>query len=119
MINKRQKLRVWTLTLILPSITHSEGRGNTSISLNFEKDNKQAKKQGSETFTDYEVIGHELKHAYDFQNGIASSDKDANGVEYDEYRAVQFENLIRKEEKRPMRTTYGKHPVPQKYLNQQ
>ena len=62
---------------------------------------------------------HELKHAYDFQNGIASSDKDANGVEYDEYRAVQFENLIRKEEKRPMRTTYGKHPVPQKYLNQQ
>ena len=74
---------------------------------------------GSETFTDYEVIGHELKHAYDFQNGIASSDKDANGVEYDEYRAVQFENLIRKEEKRPMRTTYGKHPVPQKYLNQQ
>ncbi len=60
-----------------------------------------------------------LGHAYDFQNGIASSDKDANGVEYDEYRAVQFENLIRKEEKRPMRTTYGKHPVPQKYLNQQ
>jgi hypothetical protein len=27
--------------------------------------------------------------------------------------------IIRKEEKRPMRTTYGKHPVPQKYLNQQ
>ena len=101
------------------SYTHSEDRGNTSISLNFEKDNKRAKKQGSESFTDYEVIGHELKHAYDFQNGIASSEKDANGIEYDEYRAVQFENLIRKEEKRPMRTTYGKYPVPKEYLKLQ
>jgi RHS repeat-associated protein len=100
------------------SHTHSEGRGSTTISLNFEEDNKRAKEHGSESFTDYEVVGHELKHAYDFQKGISSSEEDVNGVQYDEYRAVQFENLIRKEEKRPMRTTYGKHIVPKQYLNQ-
>ena len=70
------------------------------------------------SFTDYEVLGHELKHAYDFQKGINSSEKDKNGVQYDEYKAVQFENYIRKEEKRPMRTTYGEHLLPNEYLNQ-
>ena len=70
------------------------------------------------SFTDYEVLGHELKHAYDFQEGINSSKKDENGVQYDEYKAVQFENLIRKEENRPLRTTYGEHPLPNEYLNQ-
>ena len=99
------------------SFTRHEGRGITTTSLNFEEDNKNIKENENESFTDYEVIGHELKHAYDYQIEKNSSEEDENGVQYDEYRAVQFENLIRNEENRPMRTTYGTHPLPKEYLN--
>lgn len=33
-------------------------------------------------------------------------------------RAVQFENYIRKEEGRPLRTKYGRHPLPKEYQNE-
>ncbi len=97
-------------------LARHEGRGITTTSLNFEEDNINAKEKGKESFTDYEVVGHELKHAYDYQKGINSSKEDENGVQLDEYRAVQFENLIRYEENRPMRTTYGFFSLLKEYL---
>ena len=59
--------------------------------------------------SDYELVGHELKHAYDIhvKNNILNNRKSRNS----EYEAVNFENLIREEEGKPLRTSYTT-PIP-------
>lgn len=54
-----------------------------------------------------ELLGHELKHAYDMQYHKNSPVKyrDTN-INLIEFNTVYFENLIRKEEDRPLRTHY-------------
>lgn len=60
-----------------------------------------------------EVIGHELKHSYDEEFGISNKGID-NGKDITEFSTVNFENLIRKEEGRKIRTRYG-IKIPDKY----
>lgn len=62
--------------------------------------------------TDYELIGHELKHAYDIQFKMNDRGKDKKtGIKISEYETVNFENLIREEEGRQLRTRYT-YPIP-------
>ena len=87
---------------------------HTYTYLSLDYDNKRG-------FTDYEVIGHELKHAYDYEVYTNTRKTDKYGIELDEYWTVNFENLIRKEEKRPQRTTYSNSKfdvkIPKEHLN--
>ena len=83
--------------------TPKNSGGDSFIYTNYDYDKNHAK--NGTTFTDYEILGHELKHAYDIQYY-------KNSRLEDEYKIVNFENLIRKEEGRPMRTNYDGHPIP-------
>ena len=66
--------------------------------------------------TDYELIGHELKHSFDNKQSKNSNDVDkTSGIEMDEIEAVVFENLIRVEEGKDIRTKYG-NDIPKEYL---
>lgn len=93
------------------SYTHPIGGGNTITLLNYAYDKEQSdfKNIG---LTYYELIGHELKHAYDMENHKDSNKRDKNGVKYDEYNTVNFENRIRKEEENPERNTYNGYKIP-------
>ena len=58
--------------------------------------------------TDTQLLGHELKHSYDYNFNIDVNDKDPiTGIETNEINAVSFENLIRKEEGKKLRSAYG------------
>lgn len=56
--------------------------------------------------TDYELVGHELKHACDIDFYKNKQETDKRGIKFTEYETVNFENLIRKEEGNPLRTKY-------------
>lgn len=86
--------------------------GDSFIYINYDYDMNNAK--NNTTFTDYEILGHEIKHAYDIQYTKNSRVVDEYNIKLDEYRTVNFENLIRKEEGRPIRTNYDGHPIPDK-----
>ena len=66
--------------------------------------------------TYYELIGHELKHAYDIEFYKNNLPKDKNDIRPTEYYAVNFENLIRKEEGNKLREKYT-IPIPKEYKN--
>ena len=93
------------------SSTTFEGRF-TFIKLNFEYDMQNERKFGT-VITDVETIGHELKHSYDGQFYKNSRKKDKHDIHIDEYYTVNFENLIRKEEKVKSRTNYSGNPIPE------
>jgi len=46
------------------------------------------------------------------ENHKDSNKRDKNGVKYDEYNTVNFENRIRKEEENPERNTYNGYKIP-------
>ena len=77
------------------------GGRNSIIHLNIDIDRKSSefRKIG---ITDYEAIGHELKHSYDIQFY-----KNNRGKIIEESDAVRFENQIREEEKKPIRRNYS------------
>ena len=77
------------------------GGRNSIIHLNIDIDRKSSefRKIG---ITDYEAIGHELKHSYDIQFY-----KNNRGKIIEESDAVRFENQIREEEKEPIRRNYS------------
>lgn len=92
--------------------------GDNQIQMNLAFDNKST----TNTFTFYEVFGHEIKYAYDRDCGISSSySEDFTHIDNSEFSTVYFENLLRKREKdRPQRTTYGgvsiyDERIPQEY----
>lgn len=66
--------------------------------------------------TDYELLGHELKHSYNMEFYKTKTGNDPkSGIEIEEIETVNFENLIRKEEGMPKRTKYGSN-IPKEYL---
>lgn len=66
--------------------------------------------------TDYELVGHELKHSYNMQFYKTNKKVDNESkIEMEEIETVNFENLIRKEEGMLMRTMYG-DDIPNSYL---
>lgn len=96
------------------SYTHAENSNTTYTYLNLEYDKtgEDFKRCGLNYI---ELIGHELKHAYDMEFHKQSKRGRENQflkinqttVGLDEFRTVRFENLIRKEEGRQLRSTYG------------
>lgn len=62
-------------------------------------------------------IGHEVKHSYDMNFFKTERGVDPNTkIEIEEIETVNFENVIRKEEKHKERTKYGKENIPERYL---
>lgn len=91
--------------------SHTFKEGHDIIAeLDLVKDNESG-------FTDYESIGHEVKHLFDFQMGLTTRKQDIHGIALDEYRTVNFENLLRKDEGRPLRKEYEGFPIPLKEKN--
>ena len=63
--------------------------------------------------TDLELLGHEISHSYDNQLYLNRRGIDkATGVKINEIEAVKFENLIRKEEGKPLRKTFDNIRIP-------
>ena len=91
--------------------------GDDQIQMNLAFDNKST----TNTFTFYEVFGHEIKHAYDRDCGIFSGNsEDFTHIDNSEFSTVYFENLLRKQEKdRPKRTTYGGVSIDDKRIPQE
>jgi len=91
--------------------------GDSNIMLNYDDVDNSYKYGDFEGIglTDYELVGHELKHAYDYQFFKPEKGVDENtGIDVSEYEAVNFENLIRTEEDRPQRMKYTKE-IPDEY----
>lgn len=84
--------------------------GASIIKINFNEDIDNGDFKGI-GLTDYELVGHELKHAYDMHFKNNNQKTDSKGIRISEYETVNFENLIRKEEDRPLRTSY-KYKIP-------
>jgi RHS repeat-associated protein len=67
-----------------------------------------------------DILGHELKHAYNKEIGIGKEQKaetSSNGVtNMEEVDAVNFENIIRKSEGKEPRTEYGGNEINKKDL---
>lgn len=85
--------------------SHTSPNGNkTTTYLNYD-----ASKNGSDFkdcgLTFFQLVAHELKHAYDAQVGIATRDEKVAGINVDEFSTVYFENLVRPAQKQ--RKTYG------------
>jgi RHS repeat-associated protein len=68
--------------------------------------------------SDEEVVGHELKHAWNAENNINNSGTASNGkVECEEVDATNFANIIRdKEYKEPKKNHGSNQPIPQNEL---
>ena len=67
--------------------------------------------------TEYDVFGHEFKHAYDKMYYLESSQQ-YKGKDFtiDEFYTVMFENRLRKDEgNKYMRRSYGGVPIPLEY----
>ena len=66
--------------------------------------------------TDYQLLGHELKHSFNLEFLKTKSGRDPeSGIEIEEIETVKFENLIRSEEGMEDRTKYG-NDIPKEYL---
>ncbi|MFZ4414443.1 MAG: RHS repeat domain-containing protein, partial [Bacteroidales bacterium] len=59
---------------------------------------------------------HELKHAFDRDQGTLRRGKTENGIKNSEVDAVNIENLTRKKTGDPKRTTYGRKQIPKEEL---
>lgn len=92
------------------SIPKGESTG-TTLSLNLNQKNKTGEKR-----TDRVVLGHELKHASDMNNGTINLGKTSNGIPLGEVDGINFENLIRSKVGDPPRTKFGKKTIPKENL---
>lgn len=81
--------------------------------LNFDDTNLNSGDFEGIGLTDYELIGHELKHSYDIQF-YKNKRGMYEGVKIEEFETVNFENLIRKEEGNSLRTKYT-IKIPEKF----
>ena len=108
-LNSKHRHDIYIGTELGSKTNAPESSSYTRTRLTLDYDNKLG-------FTDYEIIGHELKHAYDIEFNLNTNKKDANGTELDEYWTSNFENLIRKEEGRPQRTKYGRFKIPKEEM---
>ena len=90
---------------------------NSDIYLDYNKDKKGT--DFKDVGINYiELIGHELKHSYDMQFFKSpSNDSPPKVIEEYEFKTVNFENLIRKEEKRSLRKRYNKI-IPNNLINE-
>lgn len=93
---------------VLQNMPRWKGERKTEINLNIYEDRKD-KDFKDIGLTYYELIGHELKHSYDMQFYKNTNNEKENKTS--EYHTVNFENLLRKEKGRPIRTRYG-IPIP-------
>lgn len=101
--------------------SHTEAKGCNEATMFINYDNVDNYKLFPDLedvgLTDYELIGHEMKHSYDMEFFKSERGKDPKtGIEIEEIETVNFENIIRKEEKRKERTKYGKIDIPENYL---
>jgi RHS repeat-associated protein len=64
------------------------------------------------------TLGHEFRHAFDYDQGLSDGGAFTipSNKSKQEIRAVNFENRIRKYLKMDLRTSYGKKPIDEKYL---
>lgn len=113
-LNSGKEHNISAGTIGSPSSISPECGGHSFIKINY--NDKSSMKYGV-TYTDYEILGHELKHAYDIQNYQNSRKVDEHTIKLDEYNTVNFENLIRMEEGRPLRTNYHGYPIPKDQKN--
>jgi hypothetical protein len=60
---------------------------------------------------------HELKHAFDRDQGKLSDAKNKDGIDVDEVNAVKVENKVRKKTGDPQRTTFGGVEISKEDLN--
>ena len=98
------------------SFTRGES-GRSIIFLDFEHDLSPGSDMRRNHGTEYDIFGHEFKHAYDKMYHIDSSQqyKESNFT-IDEFYTVMFENRLRKDEgNRFMRNNYGRVPIPYQY----
>ena len=63
------------------------------------------------------ALAHELKHASDYDNGLATKEKTSNGISLMDVRAINFENKIRKITGDEKRIKYGGKNVPEELLD--
>ena len=92
------------------SHTSNKDCTGSKIELNFsDVDNGEESSDFKDAgITDVDLVGHEIKHAFDNEHNANNRGKEpTTKVSYNEIEAVKFENLIREEEKRPLRTNYG------------
>ncbi|WP_240616252.1 RHS repeat-associated core domain-containing protein [Prevotella jejuni] len=99
------------------SFTHAINSREFDIYLDFAYDLRKGSelRKFNTSYTD--IIGHELKHAYDKMNYIANNNKvPGHSFTYDEFNTVAFENHIKSSEgNRYRRTTYAGLPIPDAY----
>ena len=98
----------------------SSDEGKYTIKTNFMKD-KQSSDFKNIGVTDFEIVVHETKHAYDRKKGNTSGNPERakytdNGIELGEVWAIQMENRARRLHGRKIRTTYAGKQIPNKYL---
>ena len=68
--------------------------------------------------SDEEIVGHEMKHGYNIKHGKRESQMNQNtdtGVNLEEVDGVNFQNIIRQKDGKPLLTTYGGRDI-SKYL---
>ena len=63
------------------------------------------------------ALAHELKHASDYDNGLATKEKTSNGISLMDVRAINFEKKIRKITGYEKRIKYGGKNVPEELLD--
>ena len=63
------------------------------------------------------ALAHELKHASDYDNGLATKEKTSNGISLMDVRAINFEKKIRKITGDEKRIKYGGKNVPEELLD--
>jgi RHS repeat-associated protein len=97
-----------------PSDGYNGDKVSTNTFINWNDESKEPNTQQS----DEDLVGHELYHAYDYQEGkMKGEDITPSAKDPAEIRAVKFENKIRSEEKEKLRTTYGGEPIDRRKLN--
>ncbi len=91
--------------------------GHSVIFLDFEHDLKSGSDMRRNHGTEYDIFGHEFKHAYDNMYYLGSRQKyGRENFTIDEFYTVMFENRLRKDEgNRFMRNNYGRVPIPYQY----
>ena len=96
-----------------PSSAHKGNATGTQVTL----DINESQHFDNVESTPETTIGHELQHVYDYNVGNFKGEINGErrtGKSPSEIRAVQFENIIRKDLKLPTRKTYGGIRIPQK-----
>lgn len=61
-------------------------------------------------------LSHELRHSYDADKGLVTTEATDNGIFIMEIRAINTENKVRNKIGEPKRTTYGKKKIPERLL---